>query len=112
MTLAELAKLLDGNVNGPWINIQAPGHGGRDRSLGILFDRDAPDGFRIKSFAEDDPKKCREHILGRLRALRNPQAKCNLAPPATEPFGPETRLFFALKLWDQASSINSTPAET
>jgi hypothetical protein len=39
-----------------------PRHGQRDRSLRLWFDPTAPDGFRVHSFAGDDPLVCRDYV--------------------------------------------------
>lgn len=68
MALKDIAAALGGTVNGSWINIPGPGHRAKDRSLGILFDSNARDGFRIKSFA-DDPAACREYVKSLLAGV-------------------------------------------
>lgn len=76
MDLHEIAVRLNGIVNGRWINVRGPGHGPRDRSLGVRFDRAACDGFYIHSLAGDDEAECREYVRlsvaeVRRRALRD-----------------------------------------
>jgi hypothetical protein len=39
-----------------------PGHSRQDRSLSVRFDRTAPDGFVVHSFAGDDPIICKDHV--------------------------------------------------
>ena len=71
MTLQQVAKALHGTVNGRWINIPGPGHNSTDKSLGFKFDKAAPDGFHVNSFAGDDPNECREWVKHLLCALRH-----------------------------------------
>jgi hypothetical protein len=59
MTRDELAKTLDGVWSGCWLNICGHGHKKGDHSLGVFFDTNAPDGFRVHSFAGDDQEACR-----------------------------------------------------
>jgi Toprim domain len=46
--------------------MSGPGHGPSDRSLRIWFDPLAPEGFRVHSFAGDDPISCRDHVRAKL----------------------------------------------
>src|SRR6266568_8439290 len=62
MTLAEIARALNGAVNGKWINVRGPGHSSQDRSLGIKFDPNAPGGFIVRSFPGDDQAECRAYV--------------------------------------------------
>jgi hypothetical protein len=68
-TLSEIATALGGSVNGEWINIRGPGHGPSDRSLGIKFDKTAPDGFVVNSFAGDDLHVCRSYVKALLSKI-------------------------------------------
>ena len=44
-----------------------PGHGPRDRSLSVLFDPAARDGFVVHTFSPaDDPITCRDYVRSRL----------------------------------------------
>jgi len=62
-----VAKALGGEPNGRWgILAPGPGHSIRDRSLSVLLDWQAPDGFVVKSFAGDDPLACRDYVRERL----------------------------------------------
>jgi AAA domain len=57
-----LARLLGGEVNGGQILAPGPGHSATDRSLSVMLDSSAPDGFLTHSFANDDPIACRDHV--------------------------------------------------
>jgi hypothetical protein len=105
MDLNQIARLLGGTVDGRWINIPGPRHSSQDRSLGVLFDRSAPNGFRIKSHADDPPVKCRRYVKRLLaraerstREIESPRSDAN--PEVVE------RVKGALALW-----ANASPAE-
>src|SRR5262245_32351691 len=66
MDLRKAASLLDGDVSGKQIVCPGPSHSHKDRSLSVRFDATAPDGFVVKSFADDDPIACRDYVRGRL----------------------------------------------
>jgi hypothetical protein len=68
-TLHEIAKALKGDVNGEWINIPGPGHSSDDRSLGIKFLQNAPDGFIVSSLSDDDPGECRRYFKAKLAEM-------------------------------------------
>jgi putative DNA primase/helicase len=113
MKLQQLATALHGHLNGKWINIQGPGHGSNDRSLGIWFDRDAPDGFRIHSLAGNDPTVCRTYVIGLLKklAVSNPLK----IEPQTN-IGEDTaivpaRIHAALAIWNEAVPAQGTIVE-
>jgi hypothetical protein len=64
--LRTLAVALDGEVSGPQVLAPGPGHSPKDRSLSVMVDPDAPDGFVIYSHAGDDPMVCRDHVKARM----------------------------------------------
>jgi len=77
--LRSLARQLGGDVAGRnTVNCPGPGHSPRDRSLSVTFDRGAPDGFLVNSFAGDDPISCKDHVR-HLLGLDRWQAKRRLA---------------------------------
>lgn len=49
-------------MSGKNVLAPGPGHSKGDRSLSILIDPDAPDGFVITSFAGNDVNACRDHV--------------------------------------------------
>lgn len=61
-----IAKALGGEARGNHVSAPGPGHSPRDRSLSILVDWQAPDGFIVSSFASDDPLDCRDYVRQRL----------------------------------------------
>lgn len=66
LTLAQIARALGGEVSGSQVLAPGPNHSRDDRSLSIRLAADAPDGFVVHSFAEDDPLLCRDHVRARL----------------------------------------------
>ena len=61
-----IARALGGDARGRSVLAPGPGHSPHDRSLSILFDSGAPDGFVVKSFAGDDVILCRDYVRARL----------------------------------------------
>ncbi|MEC5292108.1 MULTISPECIES: DUF7146 domain-containing protein [unclassified Aurantimonas] len=115
MTLDGMAKALGGDLNGSWINIPGPGHRRCDRSLGFKFDRQAPDGFRVFSLANDDPAECRKYVKGRLNGLtggepsRVPKAVTADDEAASQG---QSRIESALKIWEQSTPASGTVVQT
>ena len=67
----EMARVLGGKVmkspkGGLYVLCPGPGHSARDRSLSVTPSSTAPDGFIVNSFANDDWRTCRDHVLARL----------------------------------------------
>src|SRR5215471_16169864 len=58
----ELARALGGEAHDDKVSAPGPGHSPQDRSLTVFVDRDAPDGFRVHSHANDDPIVCRDYV--------------------------------------------------
>lgn len=111
--LADIAARLHGDRNGPWINVAGPGHSNADRSLGILFDPNAPDRFRIRSLADDDPQECRAHVKKLLAAIDPGFAVGQIDVVVLgAAAGAQQKTAPALKMWDDAKPIKGTPAET
>ncbi len=63
--LRSLAAALGGEISGGQVLAPGPGHSAEDRSLSIKLDANAPDGFLVYSFANDDPIKCRDYVRER-----------------------------------------------
>ena len=60
--LQTLARALGGEVTGGQVRAPGPGHSPADRSLSIKLDSNAPDGFIVNSFANDDPIVCKDYV--------------------------------------------------
>ena len=60
-----LARALGGEYRDGKIHAPGPGHSKRDRSLIVWLDPNAPNGFRVHSFA-DDPIACRDYVSDAL----------------------------------------------
>lgn len=66
LDLKHVANVLGGVVHGDQVLCPGPGHSRKDRSLSILFDRNAPDRFIVHSYAGDDIGRCRDHVRSAL----------------------------------------------
>jgi hypothetical protein len=66
MDLRSIARQLGGAVSGRQVIAPGPGHSRNDRSLSIRLDPNAPEGFLVHSFANDDWRECRDYVRSRL----------------------------------------------
>jgi hypothetical protein len=66
LNLRQLAATLGGEVSGGQVLAPGPGHSREDRSLAVKIDANAPDGFLVHSFANDDPMACKAYVRDRL----------------------------------------------
>ena len=112
MTPDQLASALHGDRNGSWVNIAGPGHRKRDRSLGIVLDPNAPDGFRTHSLAGDDPATCRAYVKKLLKKIAvggSIQVQlgdaCGANPDA------QAKIAVAMEIWHDTQTIKGTLAE-
>ncbi|MCV0387404.1 MAG: toprim domain-containing protein [Nitrobacter sp.] len=104
VALQQLAASLGGDVVGSRILCPGPGHSPRDRSLSITPSNTAPDGFIVHSFANDDWRPCRDHVMARLgRPLEESAA------PARAPVRDHGSA--AVALWNAARDPHGTLAE-
>src|SRR4051812_38353065 len=62
----EIAAAMGGDVQGRAALVPGPGHSPRDRSLTVFPDPDDERGFRVHSFAGDDPIVCRDYVAEKL----------------------------------------------
>src|SRR6516165_6847938 len=62
MDLHQIAAALSGVVQNGGVLAPGPGHGPADRSLSVKLDVNAPDGFLVYSFANDDPITCKDYV--------------------------------------------------
>jgi RecA-family ATPase len=60
--LRSLARALGGEVRGDEVLCPGPGHSARDRSLAVKLDDNAPGGFVVHSFADDDPIASKDFV--------------------------------------------------
>jgi putative DNA primase/helicase len=111
MARAEIAKALNGTVNGKWINVRGPGHSSQDRSLGIKFDPKAPDGFIVTSLAGDDQPECRAYVKSLLSKL-NGEFCATYEPNHAHAVEAVARAKRAMFLWHEAKSPKQTIVET
>jgi putative DNA primase/helicase len=110
MVLNELARQLNGIVNGQWINVRGPHHSAADRSLGIRFDPKAPDGFRVHSFADADQAECRAYVKSLIQKLNG--EFCDLYEPEhARHEAALARKQRAMALWQESTTLTGTPGE-
>jgi 5S rRNA maturation endonuclease (ribonuclease M5) len=74
--LETLAAILGGEVRGGEVLAPGPGHSVADRSLAVKLDANAPDGFVVYSFADDDAILCRDHVRKKI-GLPKPERNRN-----------------------------------
>jgi hypothetical protein len=79
-SLRALARALGGEIAGRQVLAPGPGHGPRDRSLSVRLSAIDPDGFVTHSFAGDDFRDCRAHVLARLGLTAAPYRRDRQAP--------------------------------
>jgi putative DNA primase/helicase len=66
MDARSIAQALGGIVQNGAALVPGPGHAPHDRSLRVYLDPDAENGFRVHSFAKDDPLHCRDYVAQKL----------------------------------------------
>ncbi len=110
MSLQAFAHALGGSVTGPnRIACPGPYHSRRDRSLSVLVDPSAPDGFVVHSHAGDDALECKDFVRDRLGLVREPRAETPLRIASEDD---AVRTGRALALWREASPPTGTPVES
>ncbi len=112
--LRTVAHRLNGEVSSGQVLFPAPGPSPRDRSACLRFDREAPDGFVIHSFAGDDPLPIRDFVRERLRLPLNSRETTRQRSPFEFGEVPEdtARTAQALTIWSEARNPHGTPVET
>ncbi|MFI0848874.1 toprim domain-containing protein [Mesorhizobium sp. IMUNJ 23232] len=108
-----LAQILQGDaIANNRVLAPGPGHSRSDRSMSVLLDPLARDGFVVSSFAGDHWRQCRHYIHDRL-GLPAPALDLGgvarfravlLSPPALEP----KTIALAARIWEQAGPIEGT----
>src|SRR5215213_7989603 len=99
-TLDELARMLGGDLSGCWINIRGPNHSKKDRSLGILFNPAAPDGFWVHSLAGDDQTVCRHYVLELIQKIA-PDPGTEVCVATDQDTCARAKIDRALALWEE-----------
>lgn len=83
---AHAARLLGGDKNGAnGVVCPGPNHSQNDRSLSVTFSTDAPEGFVVHSFADDDPIQCRDYVRQKLGLPDWKPAQPAKSDPAPKP---------------------------
>jgi len=106
----DLAKLLDADVYGLWLNIRGLGHSKSDRSLGIILDPASPDGFRVHSLAGDDKMACISYVKTLLHEIELKGSNCIGVDDEVGPEAKTKSKAHALAIWQQAQPIDGSPA--
>lgn len=115
----KIARALGGDpLGGDGILAPGPRHSPHDRSLRVWLDPSAPNGFRVHSFAGDDPLACRDHILAMLGLPQwQPDASSPTRPTPRPPRDPAViddrsrQREKALWLWAQSRTDSVTIVE-
>lgn len=106
--LTALARKLGGEVVGrDAIVCPGPGHTDDDRSLSVKLDPTASFGFIFHSFAGDDWRACREHIMAAMGGMAFAEASPGPAKPAPMPPDPG----YWRVTWGRCVSAQGTLAE-
>jgi putative DNA primase/helicase len=107
MMVRSMAAALGGQLAGQnRILAPGPGHSAADRSMSILVDQEAPDGFVVTSFAGDDWRVCREHVLGRLGKYPNISPVPEKSVPRSSNSPDKTAI--AAAIWREAAPLSGT----
>jgi putative DNA primase/helicase len=114
LELRSLAIALGGETSNGQVLCPGPGHSSADRSLAVLFDDNAPDGFVVFSFAGDTPAECRDYVRAaiglsprerrRWRASGRWSSHHTVAPDNNA----ADRSALALRLWNEARDPHGT----
>jgi putative DNA primase/helicase len=112
--LRSMAAALGGEVakgkRGTFVLCPGPGHSAEDRSLSVAPSATDPDGFVCNSFAKDDWRDCRRHVLARLgrrpSEYREPAKRQAKREEASTDNSTQAR-----RLWGEAVEPRGTLAE-
>jgi putative DNA primase/helicase len=66
LSAATIARVMGGRVYQGAALVPGPNHSAADRSLRVFPDPGADGGFRVHSFAGDDPIECRDHVRRKM----------------------------------------------
>jgi putative DNA primase/helicase len=114
MTPQQIARALGGEVNSNGVSAPGPGHSKHDRSLRVIMDPNAPDLFRVHSFAGDDWRTCLDYVRQRLGLSDAPRREYQ-PKPRQEPEVANSRRKaseYALGIWRESVAIQGTLGET
>jgi putative DNA primase/helicase len=118
--LSQIARALGGDVVGRnSILAPGPGHSPRDRSLSILIDPAAPDGFVVHSQAGDPDLLCKDYVRKSLGhsdwapSSKNgtPVTRSAIAPVPLQSDEDRERETRARAIWAEARDPYGTPVE-
>ncbi len=112
---AAIAAALGGEAYRDRILAPGPGHSRADRSLSVMLDPLAPDGFTVHSFAGDDWRDCRNHVrhvlgLGPWQPHRSAPPRPPTRVVARSYDGAGDRIASALCFWSEARDPRDTLA--
>ncbi len=108
MDIQVAAQALGGEVSGGGIIAPGPGHSSHDRSLRITFSQDAPDGFTVHSFANDDWQDCKDYVKSRLGVSADFRASDRVSHNYHQ--GSTSKTEYAQRIWDESVPYLDTPA--
>lgn len=110
MNVREIARALGGvRVGIDRVLAPGPGHSAGDRSMSVILDQRAPDGFRINSFAGDDWRDCRDYVRAAIGSGAILRYRSQMPHEGVQRNG--DRLSAASALWNRAGPICATAAE-
>lgn len=121
MSLKSAAAALSGNISGSFtVSCPGPRHSRHDRSLSVIFDTSAPDGFLVHSHANDDFRECRDYVKTCLGISdewtpdhRDTQTRV-IVRPVQQTLSSEQadRERYAVEIWNQSVDPRGTIVET
>jgi putative DNA primase/helicase len=110
-SLQDLATLLGGHVDGDRALCPGPNHSSGDRSLVVTPAQNA-NGFKVSSFALDDPATCISYVKARLGGDLTALAELPARNRADEDKRRAERIARAMEIWDESVSPIGTPVES
>ncbi|MGC8536968.1 MAG: DUF7146 domain-containing protein [Rhizomicrobium sp.] len=112
MRAGEIAKALGGEFRGRYVYAPGPRHSRKDRSLWLLLDHQAPDGFLVGSFSGENWKEIKDYVRDRLGIEREASARAiRHAPPRPKIDEANDNRQRALEIAKASQPIDGTLAE-
>src|SRR3954447_8542676 len=112
LDLRSIARALDGEVAGRQVLAPRPAHSLQERSLSVLIEPSAPDGFLAHSHAGDDWRTVRDYVRDRCGFdVRRPDIKSRRPESELRQRADAELKRVALFLWARRRPITGTPAE-